>query len=181
MMRLAAALLLLVPFSLCAKEWTVDPASTLSFSGTYQGEKFTGHFGRFTAAITFDPASLAAAKFDVSVDVTSITTGNADYDEQLKAPEFFDFGKFRQSRFVTTAFREGDNGLVADGTLTIRDKSRPTQLKVTFTPAGDGATLDVETTLKRLDFDVGTGDWADTSAIGNDVPVTAHLVLKPKG
>lgn len=179
---IATTLLALAATGAQAKDWTVDPAaSTLGFSGMYQGEKFTGAFGKFDAAIKFDPADLTSAKFEVTIDVTSAKTGNGDYDEQIKAPEFFDYAKFPKARFVTGAFREGDNGLVADGTLTIRDKSKPVQLKVTFKPAGDGATLDVETTLKRLDFDVGTGDWADTSVIGNDVPVTAHLVLKPKG
>ena len=180
MYRLIATLALaLAAFGAQAKDWTVDPAkSTLGFSGTYQGEKFTGAFGKFEAAIKFDPADLAASKFEVTVDVTSAKTGNGDYDAQIKAPEFFDFAKFPKARFVTSAFREGDNGLVADGTLTIRDKSKPVQLKVTFKPAAAGATLDIETTLKRLDFDVGTGDWADTSVIGNDVPVTAHLELK---
>ena len=28
-----------------------------------------------------------------------------------------------------------------------------------------------------LDFGIGSGDWADTSMIGNDVGVRAHLVL----
>ena len=179
---LATTLLGLAAVTAQAKDWTVDPAtSTLGFSGMYQGEKFTGKFGKFDAAIRFDPAELAGAKFDVTVDVTSAKTGNGDYDEQIKAPEFFDFAKFPKARFVTGAFREGDNGLVADGTLTIRDKAKPVQLKVTFKPTATGATLDIETTLKRLDFDVGTGDWADTSVIGNDIPVTAHLELKPKG
>ncbi|HJU40405.1 MAG TPA: YceI family protein [Tahibacter sp.] len=183
MHRLIATLVLaLAAVGAQARDWTVDAAgSTLGFSGMYQGEKFTGKFGKFDAAIQFDPADLASSKFDVTIDVTSAKTGNGDYDEQIKAPEFFDYAKFPKARFVTTAFREGDNGLVADGTLTIRDKAKPVQLKVTFKPSGNGATLDVETTLKRLDFDVGTGDWADTSVIGNDVPVTAHLVLTPKG
>jgi hypothetical protein len=34
--------------------------------------------------------------------------------------------------------------------------------------------------VKRLDFGVGTGDYADTSVIGGDVKVTAHLRLAPK-
>ncbi|MEO8669873.1 MAG: YceI family protein [Tahibacter sp.] len=182
MMRLALLLPLAVSAGAAnAKDWTVDPAaSSLGFSGMYQGEKFSGKFSRFDAAISLDTADLAKAKFDVSIDVTSANTGNGDYDAQIKAPEFFDFAKFPKARFVTTVFRDGDEGLVADGTLTIRNKSHAVTLKLTFKPAGDGATLDVETTLKRLDFDVGTGDWADTSLIANEVPVTAHLALKPK-
>jgi hypothetical protein len=38
----------------------------------------------------------------------------------------------------------------------------------------------VDGTLKRLDFGVGGGDYADTSVIGADVKVHAHLVLVAK-
>ena len=46
--------------------------------------------------------------------------------------------------------------------------------------AARGALLDVATTLHRLDFQVGTGDYADTSTIGDEVRVKGHLVLTAK-
>jgi polyisoprenoid-binding protein YceI len=51
---------------------------------------------------------------------------------------------------------------------------------VTFTPHGDTATLDVTARLQRLDFGIGTGQWADPSMIGNDVTVHGHLQLHAK-
>lgn len=181
-MRTALLAFALLPLTAAAKNWAVDSAgSTLGFSGTYQGEKFSGKFGTFTAKITYDPADLAGAKFDVVVDVTSARTGNGDYDAQLETPEFFDVTKFPKAHFVSTGFRKHGADVFADGTLTIRDKSKPVTLTVKFADAGGGAALDVVTTLKRLDFDVGTGDWKDTGLIANDVPVTAHLVLNPDG
>ncbi|GMV30521.1 MAG: hypothetical protein AMXMBFR59_26460 [Rhodanobacteraceae bacterium] len=178
MKRLALIALLAASCSVHAKDWTVDPSSTLGFSGSYQGEKFSGNFARFTAKITLDEADLANAKLDVEVDVTSAATGNSDYDGELKGSAFFDYARFPKARFVSTAVTRSGSALVADGTLTIRDKSKPVQLALDFKPAGETATLDVKTTLKRLDFDVGTGDWADTSLIAADVIVTSHLVLK---
>lgn len=177
-MRVALALLLALAGTAQAKDYTVDPSSTLGFVGDYQGEKFTGKFNRFTAKISLDKANLAAAKLDVEIDVTSATTGNADYDGELKGAKFFDFAKFPKAHFTSTAVKESGGALIADGNLTIRDKTKPVQLKLDFKPAGEGATLDVQATLKRLDFDVGTDDYADTSTIGADVQVTSHLVLK---
>lgn len=177
-MRLALALLLCLAGAAQAKDYSVDPSSTLGFSGNYQGEKFSGKFPRFSAKISLDKADLAAARLEVDIDVTSITTGNADYDSELKGSKFFDFAKFPKAHFVSTAVKESGGALTADGNLTIRDKTRPVQLKLDFKPAGDGGTLDVQATLKRLDFDVGTDDYADTSTIGADVTVTSHLVLK---
>lgn len=177
-MRLAFIALLALAGTAQAKDWTVDPSSTLGFAGNYQGEKFSGKFQKFDAKIALDPANLATAKLEVDVDVTSTTTGNADYDGELKGSAFFDYAKFPKARFVSTAVREEGGKLVADGNLTIRDKTKPVQLKLDFKPAGSGATLDVQAALKRLDFDVGTGEWTDTSLISGDIAVTSHLVLK---
>lgn len=177
-MRLALIALLLLAGSAQAKDWTVDPSSTLAFSGSYQGEKFDGKFQRFDARIALDPADLTKAKLEVDIDMTSTTTGNADYDGELKGSAFFDYAKFPKARFVSTAVKESGGALLADGNLTIRDKSRPVKLRLDFKPAGDTATLDVQTTLKRLDFDVGTGDWADTALISGDIAIRSHLVLK---
>ncbi|HKT30015.1 YceI family protein, partial [Dyella sp.] len=79
--------------------------------------------------------------------------------------------------FVTTAFHQQGSHVVADGMLTLRGVTKPVSLNVVFKPQGNGATLDVTGTVKRLDFGVGGGQYADTSVIGPDVKVTAHLVL----
>ena len=62
-----------------------------------------------------------------------------------------------------------DGGVEAHGKLTIRDRTAPVVLKVKFAEAGDKATLDVDTVLKRADYSLGAGsDWSD---VGADVPV----------
>lgn len=161
-----------------AADYVQQPGSTLAFAGKYQGEVFTGRFPAFTTRLAFDPARLDAARLDVTIPLAGATTGNADYDGELKGSAFFDYAKFPKARFVSTAVREEGGKLVADGNLTIRDKTKPVQLKLDFKPAGSGATLDVQAALKRLDFDVGTGEWTDTSLISGDIAVTSHLVLK---
>lgn len=163
-----------------ARDWQTDAAkSSLTFKGTYQNGPFDGRFGKFDAAIAFDDADLSKAKFDVKVNAGSVATESAERDDTLKTPEFFDPVRFPQAHFVTESFARGaDGGLEAKGTLTIRNIAKPVTLKVKFVASGNTATLDVDTTLKRLDFDLGVGgDWAD---IGNDVPVHGHLVLTAK-
>ena len=54
----------------------------------------------------------------------------------------------------------------------------PVTLNVKFVPHGNVATLDVTAHLQRLDFGIGTGEWGDTSMIGNAVTVNGHLVLR---
>ncbi|WHZ19689.1 MAG: hypothetical protein OJF55_001838 [Rhodanobacteraceae bacterium] len=162
-----------------AKTWQVDPAhSTLTFTNTYQGVAYTGQFRRFTAKIEYDPADLAHAKFDVEIDVASLDTQNSERDHAALGTDFLDTAKFPRAHFVTRSFRKAANGEVqADGKLTLRGVSKPVVLNVSFVPHGDTATLDVSAQLKRLDFGIGTGQWADPSMIGNGVTVHGHLLL----
>lgn len=181
MKRLAALLALALPFAATAADYAVQPAaSTLGFSDTFQGEAFNGHFGQWTAAISYDPANLAASKFDVEVVLASVKTGDKDRDGALPGADFFDVAKFPKARFVSTGFHQNGARVIADGNLTLRGVTKPVSLDVTFKPQGKGATLDVAGTVKRLEFGVGGGDYADTSVIGADVKITAHLQLAPK-
>jgi len=168
----------LVSAGASAASYTVSEGSTLGFSATFQGETFEGTFGKFEATIRYDPADLAAASFDVNIDLASVVTGDADRDASLPDPEFFDTSKFPRARFVTTGFRQSGTDVIADGTLTLKGMSKPVSLKVRFTANGSDATLDVTTTLQRLDFDVGSGEYADTKTIANEVKVKGHLKLK---
>ena len=59
-----------------------------------------------------------------------------------------------------------------------RGVSKPVTLTFTWTP-GAQPVLSGKATVKRLDFGVGGGDWADTKTIPNEVAVSTKVVLKP--
>ena len=182
MKRLALLLLSVVlPGVATAADYTVQPAaSQLGFSAVFQGESFDGQFGQWNAAISYDPADLAASKFEVEVNLTSVKTGDSDRDSALPGKAFFDAAQFPEAHFVTTGFRRNGNQVIANGKLTLRGVTQPVSLDITFKPQASGATLDVAGTMKRLDFGVGSGDYADTSVIGADVKIKAHLQLVTK-
>jgi polyisoprenoid-binding protein YceI len=181
MKRFAILFALALPFAAGAADYTVQPAtSTLGFSGSFQGEAFQGHFDQWTAAISYDASQLATSKFDVNVALASARTGDKDRDTALPGSDFFNVATFPQAHFVTTGFRHSGGSVIADGNLTLRGVTRPVSLQVSFRPQGTGATLDVSGTVKRLDFGVGGGDYKDTSVIGADVKISAHLQLAAK-
>lgn len=180
MLRILVLCVLLLPSLAFARDWQVDAAhSTLGFKASYQGDGFEGHFKAFKAAIAYDAADLATARFDVTVDLASVDTRASERDDTLKGSDFFAVGKYPQARFVTESFSKAADGSVsANGKLTIRDKTAPVTLKVKFVQNGDAATLDVDTVLKRADYGLGAGsDWVDISA---EVPVHGHLILRAK-
>jgi len=181
MKRLVILFALALPFAATAADYAVQPtASTLGFSDTFQGEAFNGQFSQWTAAISYDAANLASSKFDVEVALASVKTGDKDRDGALPGSDFFNVAKFPKAHFVSTGFHQNGTQVIADGNLTLRGVTKPVSLTVMFKPLGKGATLDVTGSVKRLDFGVGGGDYADTSVIGADVKITAHLQLAPK-
>jgi polyisoprenoid-binding protein YceI len=175
----AAALALASSTSALAADYAQAPGSRLTFAGTYQGEVFSGHFPGFTTRLSFDPKQLAGAKLDVVIPMTTATTGNADYDGEMRGSAFFDAGKFAQARYTATRFRAlGGNQYAADGTLALRGVSKPVTLTFTWTP-GARPVLTGKATVRRLDFGVGGGEWADTSLIPNAIAISTKVVFEP--
>lgn len=177
----ALALAVALPFAASAADYKVGPGSTLGFSGKFQGQQFDGTFGKFNAAISYDAAALANAKFDVTVDMSTAKTGDNDRDGALPGSDFFDIKKFATAHYVTTGFSKDAKGdVIANGNLTLHGVTKPLALKVAFSPSAGGARLSVTGTLKRLDYGVGSGDYKDTSTIADEVLVNGSLNLLPK-
>jgi polyisoprenoid-binding protein YceI len=162
-----------------AVDYVQAAGSTLAFATQYDGETFTGTFPGFATKFSFDPANLAASTLDVTIPLAAARTGNDDRDGTLRGTDFFDAAKFAQARYTATAFRSlGDNHYAADGTLELRGVRRPVTLSFTWTP-GKAPVLAGKATVQRLDFGVGTGDWADTSLIPDAVAISTRVVFAP--
>jgi polyisoprenoid-binding protein YceI len=160
-----------------AAPYRVLPGSTLGFSASFEGEAFEGRFAKFTPRIEFDPKQLAAARFDVSIELASADTKNDERDEALRGTGFFNSKATPQARYLATRFRAlGGNRYVADGTLTLNGISKPVPLEFTWTP-GAQTVLAGSASLKRLDFKVGTGEWSDVAELPNEVRVRTRLLL----
>lgn len=178
--QICLTLLLAYAGTTMAAEYSMTKGSTLGFTGIFQGEEFKGKFGDFQAAIRYDPADLSTARFDVTVQLASASTGDVDRDQSLPGSDFFNIAKFPTAHFITRSFRQQGDKVIAEGTLELKGASKPVNLEVDFTPREGGATLDVSAKLNRLDFGIGSGDFADTSTIGADVSINAHLELALK-
>ena len=177
--RYSVLALLLLAAPAFAADYVQAPGSALTFAGKYQGEVFTGKFPGFATRFSFDPAQLATAKLEVSIPLATATTGNDDYDDNLRGGDFFASAKFPQARYTATRFRAlGGNRYAADGTLSLRGVDKPVTLEFTWTP-GAQPVLAGKATVKRLDFGVGGGDWADTKLIPDAIAISTKVVFKP--
>jgi polyisoprenoid-binding protein YceI len=177
----AAALVAMLATPAAAADYVQAPGSALVFASRYDGEVFTGRFADFTTTLSFDPARLAKAKLDVVIPLLGVKTGNEDRDSTLSGADFFNVGKHAQARYTATSFRAlGGDRYAADGTLSLRGVSKPVTLTFTWTP-GAQPMLVGKATVKRLDFNVGGGDWSDTGLMPDEVAVSTRVLFKPAG
>jgi polyisoprenoid-binding protein YceI len=164
--------------------YTLDPAkSTFEYQFTQAGALNKGKFTKYTVTLDFSADSLATSKLDVGVDMTSLDTGDKERDDTLKSADLFAVAKFPQSRFTSTTITKTASGYDAVGKLTIRGVSRDVHVPFSFRTADEqgkpAGYLLGKTTIKRLDFGVGQGDWKATDQVGNDVAVSYSLRLVP--
>ena len=134
----------------------------------------------FATKLSFDPANPAVGSLDVVIPLAGAKSGNSDRDSTLQGADFFNVGKFATARYTAKGFRAvGNDQFVADGTLELRGVSKPVTLTFTWKP-GTQPVLTGKATVKRLDFGVGGGDWADTKTIPDDTAISTIVKFDAK-
>lgn len=156
---------------------TVVPGqSHLNFTFKEMGVAIKGGFSRFAAQIKFDPSKPAAASAAIDVDLASVDAGSPDANDEVAGKQWFDTKDFPHARFVSTSVRAlGGNRYEAVGTLTIKGRTRTVSAPFTYVGEGKTARFDGGFTLKRADFAIGEGEWADFGTVANEVQVVFQI------
>lgn len=157
-------------------KWVVSPGSTLGFATSWSGEAIQGRFDKWTADILFSPDALDASKLTVTIDLTSVKTGDEQRDASLPSGDWFDVAEHPKAIFTASKFTQaGEGRFVAHGKLSLRGVSRPLDLPFRLKITGDTASVSGVTTLDRTAFGVGQGEWQSTDSIPAKVTVTVAL------
>lgn len=157
--------------------WPIDyEASHIKFVGTQAGASFTGTWLDWRADVRFDPERLGTSSAKVVIQTAAVSSNDDERDSTIRGAEFFDAANFPQAVFSATTFRRVADGFEANGMLQIKAVQLP--LLFFFDVSEDqGATvLEGRATIDRLAFNVGLGDWQDTTWVGQNVVV--NVILK---
>jgi polyisoprenoid-binding protein YceI len=153
--------------------------STLEYSFVQAGAQNKGTFKKYT--VTLDVAGDKAEKLDVVIDMTSLDTGDKERDDTLRGADLFNVAKNPQARFTSAQITKTAAGYDAVGKLTLRGVSKDVHVPFTLRMATEQGKsvgyLEGKTTVKRLDFGVGQGDWKSTEWVGNDVGISYSVRL----
>ena len=156
--------------------WKIDYASSeLAFSATQAGADFTGVWETWSAQVYFDPQNLEASQARVEITISSVNTNDNDRDTTLMDNDWFDQTNHQLASYQANKFTVTEHGnFIAHGQLKI--KGFTTEVPLEFTLSDDGELLTGKAQLDRLKLQVGTGEWLDTTWVGESVQVLVKLV-----
>ena len=160
-----------------AANWELSPAkSKVIFQYSYKGKPYQGEFKNVKATFKIDPANPGACEFSVTIPIGDLYVSSKEVVDYLLDVELFDVDQFPTATFKANKCRlQSVNSFVSDGTLTIRDKNKPMSFPFKLEVGANGFHLTSDVTIKRLDFGVGQGYWANTSEIPNDVKIQVDV------
>lgn len=154
--------------------------STLTFTSRQMGVPVQGRFPKFTARVAFDPAKPDAAKVDISIDLASTDAGSKDANDEVVGKQWFNVRMFPAASFTSSAVKAlGAGRFEVTGPLTIKGKAVPVTAAFTFKVDGTNGVFDGGFTMKRIDYAIGEGPWADLSTVANEIQVNFHVVAAP--
>jgi polyisoprenoid-binding protein YceI len=161
-----------------AADWRVDYGrSQVGFVIKQMNVPVEGSFRHFTANAVFDPLKPETSRFRVEVQVASIDTGSAEGNAEVMRPAWFDAARYPKALFVSDVVRRERGYYTATGDLTVKGKTQPITASFVLTPErGGGWMATGRFMLKRSDFGVGGGEWADV--VGDDAEVKFKMLLR---
>jgi polyisoprenoid-binding protein YceI len=117
---------------LVAGTYTLDGAHTeIGFTVRHLMTKVRGTFQEFAGEIVVKD-TLEESTTNVTVELASVHTRNAQRDGHLKSGDFFDAENSPKMTFVSTALKQEGEDFILAGELTIKDVTAPLELAVEF-------------------------------------------------
>lgn len=156
--------------------------STVQFVFKQMNVPVEGGFKRFKGLLAFDPAQPAAARAELEIELASIDAGSPEANDEVAGKLWFDAKTHPAARFVATAIKPlGNNRFDVIGKLSIKGRTHAVSAPASFSAAGNAAVIDGSFVLKRADFGIGEGLWADFGTVANEVQIKFHLVAQASG
>ena len=134
-------------------------------------------FKKHSVVIDYDAAKPDASKATVEVETASLDMGDPEYNREVAKKEWFNAAQFPKATFVSTSIKSAGAGkLNVTGKLTIKGKAADVTFPVTVKTEGGKQVFDGTVPIKRLTYNIGEGEWKDTSMVADEVTIKFHVV-----
>ena len=171
-----AIVLLITGISFGQTYTPTDAGSKVHFVIKNFGINTRGSFDGIAGSITFDPANLSTASFNVTVDAKTVDTDIEARDNHLRKAEYFDVEKYPTISFRSTKVTatNKDGYLYLFGVLTIKNVSKEISFPFTQTSKDGGILFKGDFKINRRDYGVGGSSFS----VSDDVSVELSIFAK---
>lgn len=171
-----AALALALP-ALAAMLKTDAGKSTVSAVFKQMNVPVEARFKRFSAQIDYNPAKPETSKASVEIDIPSFDLGDPDISKEAQKKEWFNGAQFPKATFVSSALKPAAAGkLDVSGKLTIKGKTTDVSFPLSVKQEGNNQVFEGALPIKRLAFNIGEGEWKDTSMVADEVLIKFRVI-----
>lgn len=138
-----------------------------------------GEFKNIDGFVEIDLENKKNNKALVSADIQSIEINYSKYRDLLLSPIFFDLSNFPLALLDTKKFSyKNQDELTLDIELTIKGISKMTETKITIKKlTNDIVQILGSLKFSRTDFNIGTGNWKNTTILKDNVKIDANIFL----
>ena len=157
--------------SLNAITWKIADGYAIKFAGN----DAEGVFSKMTGDISFDEANVEAAKMSVSIDVTSINTGNGMKNGHAKSSKWFDAKKFPAIKFTSSKFSKSAEGYTVTGQLELHGITKEVAIPFTFA----NNTFKGKFQVNRMDYGVGNMEGM-SKKVSNEIKLDITVPVTKK-
>jgi len=153
--------------------WDVNmDASSISFSGTHDGNVYTGSFQNWDAAIQFDPEAPADTDVRVTVSTASAEASQRLYTDSLPSPEWFNTAAFPTAQVeILEVSSNGDGTYASTARLTLKDLTVDAAFPFSLEIDGDTAQMTGQAIFQRTPLDLGQSSDPNADWVSEDVTV----------
>lgn len=156
----------------------VDDGSNVQFrveNHLFVNTTVNGYFKGLKGSIFFDPKDLKTAAMDVTVAISTISTGISMRDKDLKKEEYFNMPKFPVIRIKSVSVVNSNKAgtYILNAALTIKGVTRNISFPFTAAVSDKGCLFKGNFKIDRTQFGVG-----DTKRIDNDVSVMLQVFAR---
>jgi len=156
----------------------IPEKSEIKFISRQMGVEVEGRFRKFEGDVVFKPSDLAKSFARIDVELASIDLGNADSEQEVKGKDWFLVSSFPKGSFQTTSIKlKSPDHYEAAGTFTLKGVTKQMVIPITTKLLNGHTMAEGQFNLKRTDFKIGQGIWADPEAVGIEITVIFRLAL----
>lgn len=154
--------------------------SFLNFSVGHLGISFVdGRMDKYEGDLEMKDEDITTAKFNFTIDASSVNTGVQMRDDHLRSADFFEVETYKEIKFVSTSIKKEGSNYKLHGNLTIKNVTKPVIFDLVYggylkddgqgnEKVGFQATTTIDRTAFNINYDpTGMGIAKDVKFIVN--------------